>query len=180
MGSTQLRLSDLLGDILEPAAPSNDGEWPLPDYHAASAKCLLAVDLEKLQDLCGILESLFVCTNGLGNPQRMARDRAGCLKKLSGRSWRDILTDSGLDIATWEALRNLSDAYLTKEMDEATRRAAMVINAVAHARLEALRCMPEDTEARQRVREQRRFVLARPYLPNFIAVILSGSENSKL
>lgn len=163
-----MRLDDLMNDVMSETAL----EWPLQSYADAARACENEEDRTKLRALCDDLETAFIWQSGLGGVQRLARDSSGCLRPLQGRLWREILTDTTLSVHQWECIRTLARVYLSRDMDATTRRTAMILEAVAQSRLMLAGVYPFEAEDRRRIAADRKFILERPYLPDFVASTL--------
>jgi len=166
-------MKELLADVLQEGIGRSHNEWPDPSYaHVASAIADDRRELAKLERLCDDLESTLSLRPGPGSLVHLARTGRGPWEPLKGRCWREVITDASLGTLVWEGVKNLSRALKGRQMDSGTRRTGMILHAVAVKRLESLGLVEADTAKRKRHLSERQAVLAKPYLPKFIATVL--------
>jgi hypothetical protein len=173
--STNLRLKDLLVDVLKEPPARGPIDWPDPAYgRAADAIADDNRSLEKLERLCEDLESTVCLRPGPGALVHLVRTPRQVWEPLEGRCWREILIDASLSPLVWEGLKNYSRVMKGPQMDSSTRRTGLVLHAVAIKRLESSGFVETDTAKRKRHLEERKALLIKPYLPDFIAAILKN------
>jgi hypothetical protein len=171
--SSSIRLKDLLGDVLKENTGKGTSDWPDPAYaRVASAIADDGRSMEKLERLCEDLESTICLRPGPGAFVHLVRTPRKVWEPLEGRCWREILVGSWIDPLVWEGLKNFARALKSPQMDTSTRRTGLILHAVAVRRLEAAGFVETDPEKRKRHLEERRVLLTKPYLPDFILNIL--------
>jgi hypothetical protein len=173
--SANLRLKDLLVDVLQENTSKGPSDWPDASYaRAANALAGDGRSLAKLERLCEDLESTVCLRPGPGALVHLTQTPRQVWEPVEGHCWREILTDASLSPWVWEGLKNYSLAMMSPHMDAGSRRTGLVLHAIAMKRLEAAGYMETDTAKRKRHLAEREKLLAKPYLPDFIVTILKG------
>ena len=172
--STNLRLKDLLSDVLKENSAKAPADWPHPSYaRAAAAIAGDGPSLAKLERLCDDLESTVCLRPGPGMLVQLVRTPRQVWEPLEGHCWREILSDASLSPLVWEGIKNYSRVLKSPQMDMGTRRTGLILHAVAVRRLETAGFVETDTAKRNRHLEERKALQTKPYLPDFIATILN-------